>query len=103
MKSTTFNTQIIERRNTVTLGTTLNATGTFIKQIFINYIPDELRVVNISYSNAAVNEPGVFLLYSDIVQTISAFFRTKLPQMIQMFTFYYRNQSLEHTHFKLKM
>jgi len=76
MKSTTFNTQIIERRKTVTFGSNLvNLRGTFKTQIFIDFIPDELRVVNISYANSEDNEPGVFLLYSDIVSEYLGIFQ----------------------------
>jgi len=62
---TTWRTNIIERRQTFTFGATLNATGTFKKNIQLNFITDEMKVINVIY--VAPVESGLSFLYLDIV------------------------------------
>jgi len=69
MKSTTWNTPIIERRQVVTICKAINATSQWTTPIFLSFIPDEVIVKYYSYYQDGT-EAGVDYIYTNLISDI---------------------------------
>jgi len=69
MKSTTWNTSIIERRQVITLYKLIDGATQWTMPIYLSFIPDELIVKYYAYQNDGT-ETGIDLLYTDLINDI---------------------------------
>ena len=67
--STTFETNIIDRRYVITLTKFFNGSATFTNQLYVPFIPDEMIVRDYSYHHDGT-EQGISVIYTDLVNDI---------------------------------